>query len=322
MFENIIGQKKVKALLSKQIKSGKFSHAYIFMGQKGVGKRQTAIEFAKILNCSVNDFTKTDAGACGICPSCIKATKNGHPDIHFIDFAMQAQLLKKEVEKQTEIRVDVIREMKKEVLTKTHESKFKFFIIEPAEKMNMHAANSLLKTLEEPPDNTIIILLALHKETIPQTILSRSQTVFFQPLEQDDISSYLMLTHGASAQKAKNAAALSEGSIENAEKLLEDTENQGLALWLQLKNEDLTTADIMDISRSIDKEDALEYIDAMTAEAKKDFRLYPSSAIKTLEYLNFARFALQRNANTQTVFDNLFFDLDELKKSSKMFKEV
>ncbi len=320
MFENILGQQKIKKILSSQIKSGKVPHAYIFMGQNGVGRRFTAVEFAKVLNCTTNDFTQTDTGACGRCINCEKISKNIHPDVHFIDFAKQAELEDEDFEKQKILKIETIRYMQKEVATKAHESKWKFFIVEPAEKMNAAAANSLLKTLEEPPDNTIIILIARHKETIPQTIVSRSQTLFFQPLGQNEIASYMMLNHSLTSAKAAEIANLSEGSIEDAEKLIDDTKSEGLALWLKLKNEDLSVSQLLDLSRSIARNDAIEYIDAMMAEAKKDFRLYPSSAIKTLEYLSNSRALLLKNVNAQTVMDNLFFDLDDLKKTSKMFK--
>ncbi|MCL2390539.1 MAG: DNA polymerase III subunit delta' [Endomicrobia bacterium] len=322
MFENVLGQQKIKNILTSQIKSGKIPHAYIFMGQNGVGKRFTAVEFVKILNCSLNDFSKTDAGACGKCLNCEKISRHSHPDLHFIDFAKQAEMLDEDLGKQKTLKIETIRYMQKEISIKAHEAKWKFFIVEPAEKMNAASANSLLKTLEEPPDNTIIILIARHKETIPQTIVSRSQTLFFQPLGQNEISSYLMLNHSLTSSKAQEIAALCEGSIENAEKLIEDSESEGLALWLKLKNEDLNISDILELSRSLARGEVIEYIDAMIAEAKKDFRLYPSSAIKTLEYLSNSRSLLLKNVNAQTVLDNLFFDLTELKKTSKMFIKI
>lgn len=322
MFENILGQQKIKKLLASQIKSGKIPHAYIFMGQNGVGKKFTAFEFAKILNCSTNDFTKTDIGACGKCAGCEKITKNAHPDFHLIDFAKQAEMLDEDFEKQKTIKIETIRQLQKEVLTKTHEAKWKFFVIEPAEKMNAAAANCLLKTLEEPPENTILILVARHKETIPKTIVSRSQTLFFQPLEQDKISSFLMLNHSLSAAKAQEIAELSEGSIEEAEKLIDGNESEGLSLWLKLKTEDMFISEILDLSRSLsrDREKAVEYIDAMIAEAKKDFRLYPKSAADSLDLLTRSRALLLQNVNTQTVLDNLFFDLKDIKDNSSTLK--
>ncbi len=226
MFENILGQQKIKKIISNQIRICKIAHAYIFIGQDGVGKRLIAVEFAKILNCDANDFIKTDAGACGKCISCKKIEKNIHPDLHFIDFAKQAELEEEVLEKQKTLKIETIRYMQKEVATKVHEGKWKFFIIEPAEKMNAAAANAMLKTLEEPPENTIIILIAKHKETIPQTILSRSQMLFFQPLGQNEISSWLILNRSISTAKARSVAELSEGSLETAKKLVDKNEKE------------------------------------------------------------------------------------------------
>lgn len=322
MFENILGQQRIKKLLSGQIKSGKIPHAYIFMGQNGVGKKSTAVEFAKILNCTTNDFAKTDTGACGKCLNCEKISKNSHPDFHLVDFAKQAEILDEDFEKQKTIKIETVRYLQKEVSTKAHEARWKFFIIEPAEKMNAAAANCLLKTLEEPPENTILILIAAHKETIPQTIVSRSQTLFFQPLEQDIIASFLMLNRSFSAAKAREIAALSEGSIEEAEKLAEGNENEGLSLWLKLKTKDMHISEMLELSRSIsrDKAKAVEYIDAMIAEAKKDFRLYPKSAADSLDLLTKSKALILRNVNAQTVLDNLFFDLKEIKDNSSTLK--
>ncbi|MDR1941725.1 MAG: DNA polymerase III subunit delta' [Endomicrobium sp.] len=315
MFDKILGQQKIKNILSGQIKSAKIAHAYIFMGQAGVGKRLAATEFAKILNCSVNDYFQTDAGACGKCRNCEKISKNIHPDVHFIDFAKQAQLQAEDVEKQKTLKIGTIRYMQKEVSTKIREGRWKFFIVEPAEQMNSEAANSLLKTLEEPPENTIIILIAKHKETIPQTIVSRSQTLFFQPLDSRQITNYLMLNRMIAADKAVKIAAAAEGSIETAEKFIDEAESQGTTLWFKLKNEKLCASDILDISKEIAKDEPLGYIDAMTAQAKKEFRMCPHETMPALLLLRRSRELLLKNVNAQTVFDNLLFDLYELGKT-------
>ncbi|OEG69775.1 hypothetical protein ATZ36_01935 [Candidatus Endomicrobiellum trichonymphae] len=316
MFENILGQQKIKKIISNQIKSCKIAHAYIFMGQDGVGKRLTAIEFAKILNCNADDFIKTDAGACGKCIPCKKIEKNIHPDLHFIDFVRQAELEEEVLEKQKTLKIETIKYMQKEIATKIHEGKWKIFIIEPAEKMNAVAANSLLKTLEEPPENTIIILIAKHKETIPQTILSRSQTLFFQPLGQNEISNWLILNHSMAAAKARDVAKLSEGSLENAKKLVDRDEKEESSLWLKLKTRNFYISDILELSKNIAATGALECVDAMIAEAKKDFRTYPQRTAPALELLSVSRVLLLKNVNARTVLDNLFFDLSDLKKMS------
>ena len=86
MFEKIIAQDKAKKILSEQIKNNKIPHAYIFMGEEGTGKMLTAIEFAKILNCMINDYTKVDAGPCNHCLSCEHIDKGTFPDLHIINF--------------------------------------------------------------------------------------------------------------------------------------------------------------------------------------------------------------------------------------------
>ncbi|MDR1474750.1 MAG: DNA polymerase III subunit delta' [Endomicrobium sp.] len=312
MFENILGQKKVKDILSSQIKNGKLAHAYIFMGQDGVGKRLIAQEIAKVLNCNTNDFNKFEAYACGVCSSCEKINKGIHPDLHFIDFAKQAELEKSDLDKQKVIKIETIRHLQKEVFTKAHEGKYKVFIIEPAEKMNIAAANSLLKTLEEPPENTIIILIARHKETIPKTIVSRSQVLFFQALSQDIISTWLMLNCSLDSRRAKEIAELSEGSLEKAKRLANEKEANGLSLWHKIRDQQLYISDILELSKNVAKSGALECVDAMTAEAKKDFGLYPEKILPALEFLNTSRTLLLKNVNAQTVLDNLFLDLQSL----------
>ncbi|MDR0724160.1 MAG: DNA polymerase III subunit delta' [Endomicrobium sp.] len=314
MFDNILGQKKVKHILKEQIKNNKVVHAYIFMGQDGVGKRLIAQEFAKTLNCRVNDFTNTDVGACGKCLPCQKISQGISPDLHFIDFIKQAQLQEEDLEKQKVLKIETIRYMQKTILTKNHESKWKIFVIDPAEKMNIAAANSLLKTLEEPPNNTVIILIARHKETIPKTVVSRSQVLFFVPLDQQEIISWLILNKSLDSTRAQEVASLSEGSLSNAIKLLEENQKESLSLWQKLKAKDVTISDILELSKEYAKSGALECIDVIIAQAKKEFRMFPLGTLKSLELLNKYRSFILKNANAQTVLDNLFFDLYGLNK--------
>ncbi|MDR1522700.1 MAG: DNA polymerase III subunit delta' [Endomicrobium sp.] len=312
MFNNILGQKKVKQILQEQIKNNKIAHAYIFMGQEGVGKHLMAQEFAKILNCTVNDFTITDIGACDRCVSCQKISKGVSPDLHFIDFIKQAELEDEDIAKQKVLKIETIRYMQKEIATKVHESKWKVFVIDPAEKMNIAAANSLLKTLEEPPNNTVIILIAKHKETIPKTIVSRSQMLFFAPIEQKEIVSWLVKNKSLSFDYAQEVASLSEGSLKNAINLLEDNQKENLSLWQKLKDKNFTILDILEFSKEATKNNALDCIDSMIVHAKKDFRMLPQENLRSLELLNKYRTLILKNVNAQTVLDNLFFDLCDL----------
>ncbi|MDR1511400.1 MAG: DNA polymerase III subunit [Endomicrobium sp.] len=318
MFERILGQEKAKMVLSSQIKNGKIAQVYMFIGIDGIGKRSTAVEFARIMNCSINDFTKIGVGACGECISCEKIAKNIHPDIHFVDFAKQSELEKSDLEKQRILKIETIRHMKKKVLTKVYEGKWKFFIVDPAEKMNIATSNSLLKTFEDPPNNTVIILIAKHKETIPQTIISRSQIIFFQPLKVSEISSWLMSNYSMHSSEIQNLVSLSEGSIGDAEKLANEDKKSKLSLWFKLKTQNFYISDILELSKNVaGKGAALECVDSIICEAKKDFRVHPDAIAPVIELLITSKTLLLKNVNAQMVLDNLFFDLLGLMKRMK-----
>lgn len=309
MFEKIIAQDKAKKILSEQIKNNKIPHAYIFMGEEGTGKMLTAIEFAKILNCTINDYTKVDAGPCNHCLSCEHIDKGSFPDLHIINFEKQDEIAEKENEKgKTKLGIKLIRYMQEKVYIKATDGKWKFFIIEPAEKMTIEAFNCLLKTLEEPPDNTIIILIAKHKETIPVTILSRSQTVFFQPLHSEEISKYLQNKHFLSKENADKIAEISDGSIEKAERLMLNTQNEYSTLWSELTNKKLALADILIKSKSVakDRDSALEAVSIISENVTKSFRQNPRKYANIIEKLSESKRFLEQNANPTNVLDNLF----------------
>ncbi|MDR1400801.1 MAG: hypothetical protein LBI98_00540 [Endomicrobium sp.] len=313
MFKKILGQEKVKRIISTQVKSGKIAQAYMFVGIDGVGKRFTAIEFAKVVNCRANDFTRTNLAACEKCISCEKITRDIHPDIHFIDFAKQAELERSDLEKQKVLKIETIRYMQKKVSIRTYEGKLKFFIVEPAEKMNLAASNSLLKTLEEPPEDTVIILITKHKETVPQTIVSRSQVMFFQPLGIVEISNWLMSNYSMSNAEIQKIASLSEGSIGDAKKLADESKKDEPSLWFKLKTQSFYISDILELSKNIARKNAaLGCVNAMIYESKKDFRAYPKVIAPAIELLITSKKLLLRNVNAQMVLDNLFFDLLDL----------
>lgn len=316
MFKKIIAQDRAKKIISEQIKNNKIPHAYIFMGENGIGKKTTAVEFAKILNCSINDYSKTDTGACNHCLRCEQINKAAYPDLHIVDFAFQAELEGGEIEDQKTLKIDTIRQMNKTVYMKSAEGGWKFFIIEPAEKLTVEAFNCLLKTLEEPPENTMIILIAKHKETIPITIVSRSQTVFFQPLPAEEISNYLQQQHLLSADNALKIANMSDGSIEKAEMMMLNTQNENSSLWIELTTKKLAISDVLFKSKLVskDKTSANEAIDIITENAIKNFRRNPEKYSKIMEKLSESKKYLNQNINPNTVLDNLFIYINSKTK--------
>ncbi len=312
MFEKIIGQEKVKAIISEQIRNNKIPHAYLFVGENVVGKFLMALEFSKILSCTINEYTNTDVGACGHCDNCKQISKQNFPDLHIVNFQMQADLLEEDLEKQKILKIDTIRQMNKEIYIKAINGKWKVFIIEEAEKMNLAAFNCLLKTLEEPPQNTIIILIAKHKETIPVTILSRTQTIFFQPLPEQEIIKYLEQEHSLSYEKASDIAKISEGSIEKAENLILNTQNEFVTLWAELTNKKLPIADILIKSKSVAKnrDNAIEAVDILMENAIKNFRKEPEKYKNIINKISESKKYLTQNVNPNNVIDNLFMNIN------------
>ena len=234
-FNDIIGQEKAKKILEGQLKSGRIAHAYLLLGQDGIGRKKTAVEFAKTLNCVKNISAKRFEPACGRCVSCKKIESLNHPDVTLVDFKYQANIENKEVEKQRALKIDTIRAMQKEVSFKPSEGRWKIFIVEPAEKITLDAANCLLKTLEEPPAWTVIMLLAKHRENLPSTVVSRTQVIYFSPLPEKDIAEYLVSRHSIQRAEAEKTAHLCDGSISNALNLLENKDNTASSLWRKLQ---------------------------------------------------------------------------------------
>jgi DNA polymerase-3 subunit delta' len=174
--------------------------------------------------------------------------------------------------------------------------------------MTTAAANCLLKTLEEPPENTIIILIAKHKETIPITIVSRAQTVFFQPLPTNEIANYLQQQHSLSIENSVKIANLSDGSIEKAEMLMLNTQNEYSSLWSELTSKKLAAVDILNKSKSVskDRKSVVEAVNIITESAIKNFRREPYKYTDIIEKLTESKKYLNQNVNPNTVLDDLF----------------
>ena len=206
-FDNVLGQETVITILKNALNKDRLSHAYIFTGKQGVGKGRTAFEFAKAANC-VNQVDD----ACDECLSCRKANNSNHPDI-------------KEVKVDgSSIKIDQIRELQQEIMYKPYESKKKVYIIHQAEDMTLSAANSLLKTLEEPPSYAIIILLTNNLNQLLATTISRCQLVRFKRIPYDLIKENLIKDYDLEPAKGQLIASLADGRYDYACQLIEDEE--------------------------------------------------------------------------------------------------
>jgi DNA polymerase-3 subunit delta' len=203
-FAEIIGQDKAKQLLHRAVAQGRLSHAFLFKGAMGVGKKTFARTFATFLNCQ----NPLEHESCGQCPSCRKFHAGSHPDFLVIEPEGAA------------IKINQVRELKKTLAFPPFEAKLRVVLLCDIHTMRREAANSLLKTLEEPPGQTMLILTADEAGIILPTILSRCQTVPFFPLPQDEVAKILSREATIEPESAATLAAMAEGSLGRARLLL------------------------------------------------------------------------------------------------------
>lgn len=193
-FNDIPGQERVKTVLQTSLREGTLSHAYIFEGPKGTGKKATARALAQALFC-----VKGGSDACGHCAECRKVANGNHPDVLWIQ-ADGATL-----------KIEQIRELQRQFAYKSSlSSRSRIYIIEDAEKMTPQASNAMLKFLEEPSTQIIAVLITENGQALLPTILSRAQRLAFVPLSPDEMEEALM-SEGHSAALVRPAVRLASG---------------------------------------------------------------------------------------------------------------
>lgn len=194
-FTQLLGQEKAKRLLRRSLAAERIPHAYIFKGPEGVGKKLFARGVAAAVNCR----DASVVGACGLCPSCKKFRTLNHPD--FLVIRPEKGVIK----------IDQIRKLTKELSYPPYESALRVVVIEDVQTMRREAANALLKTLEEPPENNLLILTADASQEILPTLTSRCQVIPFAQLSIDDTTT-ILISQGIDRETALLLARLAEGS--------------------------------------------------------------------------------------------------------------
>lgn len=176
----IIGHQKIIEFLNKSSANGRLAHAYLFAGPAQVGKRTLALEFAKSLQCQSRRMANgKELMACGECKSCLEIDKNSHPDVFIVE---PEKVEEKGKRREKDISIEQIRKIQHQVSMFPYYGPHKIVIIDSAEHIRREAANALLKTLEEPPENTIIILVASSARAVLSTIASRCLLIKFSPV--------------------------------------------------------------------------------------------------------------------------------------------
>lgn len=195
-FDSLIGNAKVKHYLSHMVEKGRVGQSFLFAGPEGVGKGAFALALAKVLMC------KSDVN----CSHRKKIEQGNHPDI---------QIYRPEG-KSGMHAIDSMRQLSSEVHMLPYEADKRIFIIHDAERMLPYSANALLKTFEEPPKHSLIILISSHPQDLLPTILSRCRKVYFQPIADSEMAEWLENHHSIEKSKAYAIAKKSEGSISQA----------------------------------------------------------------------------------------------------------
>lgn len=208
-FANIVGQEQLREHLENAVRTGKVSHAYIINGERNAGKEFIAKTFAMAVQCE----NRQDVEPCGECHSCKQALSGNHPDIIFITH-----------EKPGTIGVDDIRrQINGDVEIKPYSGPKKIYIVSEGEKMTVQAQNALLKTLEEPPEYAVILILTDNVNTLLPTILSRCVVLNMKPVRDAQIKEYLMENMGIPDYKADICVAFARGNVGKA-RLLANSE--------------------------------------------------------------------------------------------------
>jgi DNA polymerase-3 subunit delta' len=247
VFRDILGHTKEIEALKKAIAGERVAHAYLFAGPSGIGKGCVARAFASALNC-------TDGNGCGECVDCRQVEASTHPNL------VEIHPTDKDDERAENglIRIAKIRELQNAIKYKVDRGK-KVVIIEDADRLVPAAANAFLKTLEEPPPDSVIILISSRAASLLPTVLSRCQRINFGPLAEETINGHLTGAMGLSPALAAEAARASSGAlgpaIEYAESGIYEKRREIAGYLKTLKSND--TARLLKLAEEFAKRDDL-----------------------------------------------------------------
>lgn len=223
MQHSIIGHDQIIEQLLHAIESNRVAGAYLFAGPANIGKETVARYFAKSINC-----TASEQGSCNSCLSCRKIENGNHPDVQIIRPSGAW------------MKIDQIRELQKWIVYQPLEGKRKVYILTEVDCMNLEAANCLLKTLEEPPAGSVLVLITSNLDALLPTIRSRCQIIDFHPLAIPELAAYLIQQYNLEEHKAFPIASLSSGAV-------------GKALTRLREEEDISQEEIPEIIETSDR---------------------------------------------------------------------
>ncbi len=321
-FNDIVGQQKQVTLLRSALVKDRLPHAYLFLGPDGVGKGTVALALAKAIHCSErkDDF-------CGRCVNCHRIADANHPDVRVLE----------PLPGKKDISIQQIRELERDLNYRSFTGATKVAVVDPATLMNSAAQNALLKTLEEPPKDCLIILIAPQVGGLLPTLRSRCVRLSFAPLTREEVAGFLQSRHGMKEADARRAAALSMGSIGAALELQGDDQVEKRRTWIKmlisLKNTDYHGAMVSAESLASNRDEALRFLTwaqgwyrdqlilMVTKNTEELLNLDMASqfdpqstdgdvekTLRALAQIGAAAAGIQRNLNRRMVLEKFLFD--------------
>lgn len=291
-FSDVVGHENIIDYFQNAFRMQKFSHAYILNGEDGTGKNLLASIFATTLQCEAHDVNP-----CGVCKSCLQAMSDNHPDIKYI------------THEKASISVDDIRsQLNNDVQIKPYSSKYKVYIIDEAEKLTEQAQNALLKTIEEPPEYAVILLLTNNSNLFLETILSRCVVLNLKVIPKESIKKYLMEEVKVPDYQAELSATFANGNLGKAIKLSSSEE------FSQMK------ADVVRLMKYIDDYELSEIMGAIKKIAENKSVINDYLDLILLWYRDVLMFKATMDANLVFYKD----EVQDIKKqgSNKSFEAL
>ncbi len=231
-FDDLVDQERPVRLIKSALRAGRIPQAFLFTGPKGTGKKTAALALAMTCNCRAAGDTR-DQGSpnqaldtrlqqykkdpCGKCRSCQKISGGTHPDIHMVKPVGNI------------IKVEQIRSLCRRLALKPNEASVRLAVVDNAHLMNAEAGNTLLKTLEEPPDSTVFVLTAPQTEDLLPTIVSRCRHIRFNPISNQHLAAFIISKYGTDPNTSEAMAAMAGGSFANASAMAESN-------WIKKRN--------------------------------------------------------------------------------------
>lgn len=339
-YHQIVGQQEAKGRLLKMVNESRVPHALLFSGKEGSGNLPAALAFAQHLFCK----QPTADGGCNTCPSCIKVAKLIHPDLHFVfpiakskEIKSSNDLIKEFREaflhqpyltlhdwfnevnaenKQPIIPVEESNDILRKLSYTSYEGSYKIMIIWQPEKMNAESANKLLKVLEEPPDQTIFILVTSNPDQLLSTIISRVQQIPFYNSTEKEVADALMSNYKVNEDIAKQTAMLANGNYGEALGILANSD-ENVSLLSNFQN-------FMRLGLKFDGSKALDWIDTnakLGRESHKQFFQYGLEVFRDSLMYNFGDKTLIRLSGQEKTFLEKFAPFITQKNYEKLVEE-